>query len=609
MSLQHTIRTSIAVVAIWLACWPAAAAPIDDLIPTDVALAVVTDNLSATAAAWERTRWGAALSGMAFDPLRRELRSRDLATPLHLRPWFGVDWAELANWQGPVALIVFGDGKAAYSALLFPTSTGGDPSPLAGAMSRYLTTKRLTRNEGMASGFRVVSGRLPVGDQPASGPASLASDRLFAIANNRSAALHLARVLASDEFKPLSSQSEYRESTASAAEVAGAQRIRFWIRPLPLWTLARLGDAGQRRPDWLAIGQRQGFDAVRSVSGIAEFREAGASEIELRGKVAITSPLTKAARLLELKSGPAPEIPQWLAGEFASLSLWQCDFPVAITSFGLIFDELAEPGPSGQGLFKDLLDGLRDDPEGPRVDLRREVFPHLGPQVLSVVDRPASAETEAAQPAGGNSSPSGSLLVFQCRNSAAVKMALTRFYKSDEEVRHELLGADSLWTIGPGKSLFVEGGGESQMQVRAVLVTNDALLAASHPETLSRRVRAGTASKLDRGELFPTWIRWQSDVATGQTSYRGAIMEESLLERAYAQVQGAQPMTTEEWQVRALRFLLWGSASSQPDVDASALPAWSDVRSALGATGLTLDVSPTGFVLRGAVLRQSRPAP
>ena len=144
--------------------------------------------------------------------------------------------------------------------------------------------------------------------------------------------------------------------------------------------------------------------------------------------------------------------------DFASLSLWQCDFPEAITAFGLIFDELAEPGPTGQGLFKDLLDGLRDDPEGPRVDLRREVFPHLGPQVLSVVDRSASAEQAAAK-------HGRSLLVIQCRNAAAVKEALTRFYKADTEVRQGVLGTDPLWTIGPGKSLFVEGGGDTQMPI------------------------------------------------------------------------------------------------------------------------------------------------
>ena len=33
-----------------------------------------------------------------------------------------------------------------------------------------------------------------------------------------------------------------------------------------------------------------------------------------------------------------------------------------------------------------MLAGLRDDPEGPQVDLLRDLFPHLGPGVLQATD-------------------------------------------------------------------------------------------------------------------------------------------------------------------------------------------------------------------------------
>jgi hypothetical protein len=87
------------------------------------------------------------------------------------------------------------------------------------------------------------------------------------------------------------------------------------------------------------------------------------------------------------------------------------------------------------------------------------------------------------------------------------------------------------------------------------------------------------------------------------------VMEVPWLEGAYADVTNARLAPAEDWQVRALRFLLLGSASPRPNIDGSALPAWSEVRSALGVTGLTLDVSATGFGLRGGVLRQSQQAP
>ena len=195
MSLQHSICIGIAAAVGCLALQPARAAPVDDLIPADVALAVVTDDLAATASAGARLRWGGVLAGKTFAPLRQELRSRDLAAPLHLRPWFGVDWAEFANWHAPAAFIVYGDEKESHAAWLFACAAREDSAPLSAAMNRYLTAKRFTRSESLVSGYRIVSFRPPAGGRQASGPASIAKDRLFAIANSQSAAIKLVGML------------------------------------------------------------------------------------------------------------------------------------------------------------------------------------------------------------------------------------------------------------------------------------------------------------------------------------------------------------------------------------------------------------------------------
>ena len=136
------------------------------------------------------------------------------------------------------------------------------------------------------------------------------------------------------------------------------------------------------------------------------------------------------------------------------------------------------------------------------------------------------------------------------------------------------------------------------------MVTNDALLAASHPEIIFDHMREGKKGNSGLGQPLRLWTAWQNGVATDQTGYRGLIVEQPYLKNAYGQVRASGADAAEEWQVRWLRYLLLGSATSRSKVDRGALPPWSEVSSTLGVTGLNFDVSLADFVLRGGVLRQ-----
>ena len=92
-------------------------------LPGGTVLVVACDDLAATSAAWQATQLGQLLCGESFVPIRQAAEKRNVATPLHLRPWFGFDWKELSSHAGPAVLAAVPvDGGKVGLAWVFPTS-------------------------------------------------------------------------------------------------------------------------------------------------------------------------------------------------------------------------------------------------------------------------------------------------------------------------------------------------------------------------------------------------------------------------------------------------------------------------------------------------------
>jgi hypothetical protein len=598
---------SLALGAGGLAHSVAAKEGVEELVPAHVPLAVLTDDLAATSAAWTKTRWGSLFSRGVFAPLERELQQADVPAPLHLRPWFGIDWKELSNWKGPAALVVFGnDGRDVQAAWIFPAGSVQQAELLAQA-ERYFVQRRFSRQEEMVSQTRVVVFRRAANQQGSREPACFISERCFGLATSREAAAALAVQLRQRDFRSLAKVPEFAAARRPEATSTDSGGIKFWMRPLEFWKLNRPTDTAPPNPDWLAIQARQGGEALRAVGGVVTFPVSGPCEMELKGEIFLTRPLTKGARLLDFKAGKGMALPPWLE-DFAILNLWQSDLPLVVSAFGQLFDEVNEPGPDGQGLFNDILDGLRDDPEGPRVDFRREVLAHLGPEMLNLSDR-----TTAPPPAKPALQTRG-LLAVQCRNPAAVTKALERYFAADDEVKRGTIGMHPLWTIGPERSLFVEGEGKTLAPVRAVLVYEQLLLLASHPEMITTRFPPEQRSRPVAPGALPGWSDWLAKTSGPQTCVRSLILEKSWLAGAYQAASSrpnspAEDAPGEDSPASALRFLLQGHSTTEIKAPISRFPSWQDLQSGLYATGLTLDLTPSGFQLRGGVLRPAASSP
>jgi hypothetical protein len=107
----------------------------------------------------------------------------------------------------------------------------------------------------------------------------------------------------------------------------------------------------------------------------------------------------------------------------------------AFDSFAGIFDEIAADGE--KGTYKELIDDLRDNPKGPRVDLRKEIVGQLG-DVVTVL-------TDCERPLGPTSERAAA--VFAVKDEKMVAAAIRRAVEDDPKVKRVAVGGRTVWEV------------------------------------------------------------------------------------------------------------------------------------------------------------------
>lgn len=589
-------------------------------VPADACLALVARDVAATCEAFQRTRLGETFCGPEFSPLIDELRRRRMAGPLYLQPAVGFDWSDLEKVHDAGGLFVFplADEKLGL-AWVFSGAAPSTTPELLSVAERYFTKQ----------GFRRSTARHDAAELIVLAPASTESDEsprvlfvgkeFYGIANSREAADAVLgvvgdRSLAGDAVWQQSQQAAVTAAASSAGEVT------LVVRPMELWELVRR-DAESRKPaedtqqktqqknekepggekperDPLASSRQLGFDGVEALAGRATFPAQDDLDWQLQLTLVTPRPFDKALRMLELGQGPMPALPDWIGADVTSASFWRWDFPLAMKGFGNLFDEANESGPDGVGLFEDMLDGLRDDPEGVQVDLRREVFAHLGPEIFNVTDR-RGPRTEKL-PQGDRS-----LYVTRVRDVEKVTDALERFYRGDERVERSQSGNYRIWTVPEGASLFVEGESDSVVSVRALAIGEGRMWFGTDVDML-REALAGSP-KGTRLKDDPAWSRlWTSMKARygEQGSLWGLSRLDQTMEPAYGRATSDEESEDDGLLAALWRILLFGTADKEAEVPYAAAPQFDRLRPALPPAGTAMSQTEAGFSINTGALRR-----
>jgi hypothetical protein len=589
---------------------------LEEKLPANTLAFAAVDDVAATCAAWQATQSGKLLAGELFVPIRKAAEIQGVATLLHLRPLFGFDWQDLSSYTGPAAVVVvpIGAGKVGV-ACVFPTSK--QPTDRLFAAGRaYFRDRGFEESTETLRGAKVSVFSPAAKSQSASRPIYLIAESVAVAASDRDVAVAIWDQFSGKAKLSLAAVKEFSDFAAPQSSATAAPVRRWWGRPLDTCAAIQSGPPANPRSDWLGIARRQGFNAIRAVRGEFAFPTSGPTDFDLRGQVLVTQPLTKAAKLLDLFATPPLAIPSWLDDNIASVSLSGCNVPEAVAAFGHIFDELNEPGPTGQGVFQDMLAGLREDPEGPKVDLLRDLFPHLGPAMLQASD---CVESKVK---GKNRENRRTMLVLQCRNHDAVAKTLTQFYNADEAIRRQKTEQGTLWTIGEGRSLLFEGSeGEASgkstfdqeissntvVEIRAILLTDKTVVLATDPEMVTSRLSSRSGAGLNRSAMFEAVEKWWTIDEKRADRDLGFVRSSIWLKPSYDAVIARSP--TGDWAAAALRLLFTGSQKHSANFPVEKLPAFVKISPSLPTVGSVREKNAGGWEIRMSTMRGASARP
>ncbi len=515
----------------------------------------------------------------------------------------GFDWAELESLHDAGGLFVFPlDGDKLGMAWIF-IGTGSDTQGPLTAAAKYFGEQGFRSKTEKQSGATLTTLTPPADRNDESPRVLFAAPGIYGVANSPAAADALLHVTRDNSLGDVPSWQQMVVAGTDVASLPGD--VRLLIRPMELWELVSTSKPESNAPpstteegasektttDPMASSRQVGFDAIQALAGRISFTASSQRDWEIAVRMEVPPPYEKALRMLDMPPGPMPELPEYIAADITSVTFWRWNFSQAMKGFGNLFDEANEPGPDGVGLFEDMLDGLRDDPEGVQVDLRREVFEQLGPEILNITDR-QGPKTEIL-PHGDRT-----LYVAQVRDVPIVAGALTRFYKGDDRVRHERKGGYDIWTVPEGASLFVEGESDSVVSVRALALGEGRMLFGTDEGLLRSTLAGGPRSELlkDQTAWSGMWKSMRDRAGAAGALWAMARLDD-VLAPSYAQATSEPPNDEDDGSQGGplsglWRILLFGDASQNANVPTSAAPAFDRLRPSLPPASITF--SPDG---------------
>ncbi len=190
--------------------------------------------------------------------------------------------------------------------------------------------------------------------------------------------------------------------------------------------------------DIIKLLENQGFDVLEAAGGI--FAIAGEKyDLLHMGMVYAPGKLEKAARMLQFENQPSADIPTWVHDNAASFSRLNLKIENAFWSSETLINEAF-----GDEIFKDIIEGIRDDEDGPQIDIAKNVLPNLDDQVILITDN--------TQPADVNSERM--LVAIRVRDANAIKMAIRKAMEVEPDAsKMDVLEGVEIWRVQRGEGV------------------------------------------------------------------------------------------------------------------------------------------------------------
>lgn len=572
--------------------------------------------------AWNKTQLGQLMQDPAMKPFledfQRQIQQKWTATHQKL----GITWEDLdgvPSGEVGVGLILASPTESALAIVVDVTGHLPQANALLEKINGNLASQKAVRSQRTVLGTNVTVFDIPKHEEePARQMIYFIKDDLLAASDNVKVIEGILGRQAQSRQDGLDTLPAFQSITKRCTTAAGELQphARWFVEPFGYVDATRLASTTPRKKgtDMVKILREQGFNAVEGVGGYVNF---STGQHEILHRTYVFAPGNKtgerfalAARMLKFPNGGQFVPPDWVPREVAGYAGINLDTKNAFESSKTLVNEIV-----GDEVFEDVLESIRTDENGPRIDIRKEVIAHLGNRITLVSD--------VAQPI----TPKSERMVVAVNALDEKKLfeAIRNWMESDPDTRRREINGQVVWEIVDQESelpmvtienspLDNEPKAEEEEEEEKPLLPNSAvtvvhghLFVATHIDILAKILNSIGGPKLADSADYLRVEAELAKVAQGEQFGHVFTRTDDAYRGVYELLKTGRMPESESIFGRMLNSMLGegkeGVLRTQR-IDGSKLPEYDMVRRYLGPAGMTMTTEDEGWFVTGFLLNK-----
>jgi hypothetical protein len=224
-------------------------------------------------------------------------------------------------------------------------------------------------------------------------------------------------------------------SRCKADAPEGPSQIRWFLRPIGYAEAMRAATPPEDRRKGKTIVEIMRTQGVGVIEGVGGFVDFWAENREMVHRTAIYAPgaREKAMKMLVLPNEKEYTPQPWVPRELATYATFYIDILNAFKNMDSLVDEFV--GQGEPNTWHEILMGLEKDPNGPQINLEKELVQHLGHRVTLLTDYELPITTSSER----------LLLTVDTSDPKAVMAGLEKFHKNSKTFKRREIDGQVIW--------------------------------------------------------------------------------------------------------------------------------------------------------------------
>ncbi len=427
---------------------------------------------------------------------------------------------------------------------------------------------------------------------------------------------------------------------------ASAAPIRWFVDPFGFAKAYQATNPPREKrkgPDYVAILGRQGFDAVKAAGGVLVFDDGGHS---MRHHTLVYAPplpgrdpagvdrYDLAGRMLRFPDAEGVAPPAWVPQDVAGWSALHWDMQNAFASAESLVDDVI----GEKGVFDDVIASLKEDPDGPQIDVEKDLIGCLGKRITLLTDHVDPIDTDSER----------IVIAIEATDPERVAATVGKTMQTDSDMQKIDIKGHVVWELidrsaaipkieveTPGLAVVttestpkrhsgdddaahrrrqrLKDKDEKLLPHSAVTVAHGHLLIASHRDILERVLTsAGGSDTLSAAADYKATAAVLATLLPGKAAIRSFTREDEAIRPTYELLrQGSMPKSKSVFGQVLNGILGDGKPGTvrEQRIDGSSLPAFDTVRRYFGTACLGMESTAEGWYFTGATLSNDQSEP